>query len=82
METIKFGKEEKAQMVQKVKMYFREELQQDIGGLDAEFLIDFFSEEMGAYYYNNGVYDAAALLTEKVEDINDQLLQLEKPVPR
>ena len=82
MEPIKFGKDEKAQMVQKVKMYFREELDQEIGGFDAEFLIDFFSVEMGSYYYNNGLYDAVALLTEKVEDINDQLLQLEKPIPR
>lgn len=44
MDTIKLGEDEKAQMVQKVKMYFREELDQEIGGFDAEFLIDFFSE--------------------------------------
>lgn len=80
MEKIEFSKEEKAVMTQKVKLYFREELNQDIGGFDAEFLIDFFAEEIGGFFYNRGLYDAETLITEKVSEISDLLLQLEKPV--
>lgn len=80
MEKIDFSKEEKEAMVQKVKMYFREELEQDIGSFDAEFLIDFFAGEMGGFFYNRGLYDAETLISEKVSEISDLLLQLEKPV--
>lgn len=80
MEKINFSKSEKEAMVQKVKLYFREELNQEIGGFDAEFLIDFFAEEMGGFFYNRGLYDAETLINEKVSEISDLLLQLEKPV--
>lgn len=80
MEKIEFSKAEKEAMTQKVKMYFREELKQDIGNFDAEFLIDFFAEEMGGFFYNRGLYDAETMITEKVSEISDLLLQLEKPV--
>jgi uncharacterized protein (DUF2164 family) len=61
-------------------MYFREELTQEIGNFDAEFLIDFFAEEIGGFFYNRGLYDAETLISEKVLEISDLLLQLEKPV--
>jgi uncharacterized protein (DUF2164 family) len=77
---IEFSKEEKEIMIQKVKMYFREELTQEIGNFDAEFLIDFFAEEIGGFFYNRGLYDAETLISEKVSEISDLLLQLEKPV--
>jgi uncharacterized protein (DUF2164 family) len=77
---IEFSKKEKEIMIQKVKMYFREELTQEIGNFDAEFLIDFFAEEIGGFFYNRGLYDAETLISEKVLEISDLLLQLEKPV--
>ena len=80
MEKIEFSKDEKARMIQKVKIYFHEELNQEIGNFDAEFLIDFFAEEMGGFFYNRGLYDAEAMVAEKVSEISDLLLQLEKPV--
>lgn len=80
MGKIEFSKKEKEIMIQKVKMYFREELTQEIGNFDAEFLIDFFAEEIGGFFYNRGLYDAENLISEKVSEISDLLLQLEKPV--
>lgn len=80
MDKIEFTKDEKSLMVKKVQLYFSEELDQDIGGFDAEFLIDFFAEEMGAFFYNRGLYDAETAINEKVSEIADLLVQLEKPV--
>ncbi|MCP4595810.1 DUF2164 domain-containing protein [Neptuniibacter sp.] len=79
MSTIKFSAAEKDQIVDKVKIYFRDRLDQDIGSFDAEFLIDFFSKEVGAYFYNQGLYDAQVLLNEKTEEIGYLIQDLEKP---
>ena len=79
MSDIKFSKEEKEVIVRKIQLYFREELDKEIGSFDAEFLLDFFSEEVGAYYYNRGLIDAQAVLDKKVEDISEAFYELEKP---
>lgn len=80
MEKINFTEEEKRQIVQKLKAFFNEELEQDIGGFDAEFLIDFFADEVGAYFYNRGLYDAQALLSKKFDELADTIYELERPV--
>ena len=79
MATIKFKKEERDQIVQKIQLYFNDELDQKLGQFDAEFLLDFFSNEVGAFYYNRGLLDARAPLQEKVEHIADAIYDLEKP---
>ncbi|KRG83098.1 hypothetical protein ABB34_13025 [Stenotrophomonas daejeonensis] len=79
MENVEFTNEEKAIIVRKIQMYFTEELRQEIGRFDAEFLLDFFSGEVGSYFYNRGLYDAQTLLASKLEDIQDALYQLEQP---
>ena len=78
MSAIEFSKEEKAILVSKLQRYFTEELKQDIGQFDAEFLLDFFSRELGAYYYNHGLHDAQAALSVKLDDIHDAIYQLEQ----
>jgi len=80
MDFIKFSKDEKESIVRKIQMYFDEEFNQKIGQFDAEFLLDFFSEETGAYYYNRGLADAQSILEEKLGTITDALYELEKPV--
>lgn len=79
-EIIKLSADSKADIVKKIKLYFQEELRQDIGQFDAEFLLDFFSEEVGAYYYNQGILDARAVLQAKLETIDDALYEIERPV--
>ena len=79
MSKIEFGKEEKETICRKIQLYFREELEQDIGGFDAEFLLDFFSKEIGPYFYNRGLYDAQAILASRLENINEAIYEIEKP---
>lgn len=78
--SIHFDKEEKQQLIPKIKHYFKEELDQDLGNFDAEFLLDFFSEEVGGYFYNRGIRDALSVLDERVEEVKDAMYLLEKPV--
>lgn len=79
MEKIKFSKKEKEIIVKKIQQYFTKELQQEIGQFDAEFLLDFFAEEFGAYFYNRGLFDAEAILAKRVDDIAGAIHELEKP---
>ena len=79
MNKIEFTEGEKLEITGKVKMYFREELDQDIGSFDEEFLVDFFAEEIGAYFYNRGLYDAEAIIASKVEELSDAIYELERP---
>lgn len=59
----------KVEVVAKLPKYFEDELQQEIGSFDAEFLLDFFSKEVGAYYYNQGLTDALKSFESKMEDV-------------
>ena len=79
MPEIEFTIEEKDILVQKIKRYFIEELDQEIAQFDAEFLLDFFSLEVGPYYYNNGLYDAKTLIEDKLETLTDAFYEIEKP---
>ena len=80
MGDIKFTKDELERMVYKVKAYFNEELDQDIGGFDAEFIIAFFSKELGPHFYNRGLSDAQALFNEKADELSYSVQELEKPI--
>ena len=79
MADIEFTRDEKAAIVRKIRLYFDQELDQEIGQFDAEFLLDFFAEEVGAYFYNRGLYDARAVVEQQVEAIGDSLYEIEKP---
>lgn len=80
MSDIKFSKEETDRIVSKVKDYFSNELDHEIGGFEAEFLIDFMAKEIGPYFYNQGLTDANSLFTEKADELSYSIQELEKPV--
>ena len=79
MSDIKFTKEETDLIVFKIKNYFDKELSQDIGQFDAEFLLDFFANEIGGYFYNRGLLDAQAILEEQIGNITQSFYEIEKP---
>jgi len=76
---VEFDKSEKELLVSKLKGYFREELDQDIGQFDAEFLLDFISEKIGIYYYNRGLNDAQEIFKDRIDSITDAIYELEFP---
>ncbi|WP_064694674.1 DUF2164 domain-containing protein [Rhizobium aegyptiacum] len=78
MKKIEFSKEAKATIVSSIRGYFETELDQPIGALPAEFLLDFFAEEIGAHYYNQGLRDAHAALLRKMEDLAEDIYLMER----
>ncbi|WP_421862003.1 DUF2164 domain-containing protein [Motiliproteus sp.] len=79
MTDIQLSSDDKERIVAKIKTYFNDELDQDIGGFEAEFLIEFFAKEIGAHFYNQGLADARALFAEKAEEVGYLVEELEKP---
>ena len=75
---IKLDDSVKVEVVAKLQKYFQDELQQEIGSFDAEFLLDFFSKEVGGFYYNQGLADALKNFESKMEDVGELIYQLEK----
>ena len=60
MSEIVFSAEDRAVLVDKIKAYCAEELDVELGGFDAGFLLDWIAREMGPAFYNQGVLDAKA----------------------
>ena len=78
MSEIEFSKKEKEILIKRIQLYFTEELDKEIGQFEAQFLLDFFSEEVGLYFYNRGLYDAQTILESKMENITEAIYEIEK----
>jgi len=75
---IKLDDSIKEELVENIKKYFDKELQQKLGSFDAQFLLEFFSAQMGCYYYNQGLADGLKIFENKMEDVVEGLFELEK----
>jgi len=62
-----------------VTAYLKDELDVEIGGMDALLLLDFLAERLGPHYYNQALHDAQALLQAKLEALGEGFYELEKP---
>ncbi|QFY60574.1 DUF2164 domain-containing protein [Rhizobium grahamii] len=78
MKPIEFSKEDKAALIARIQHYFDSELDQPIGLLKAEFVMDFFAKEIGAAYYKQGLEDAQAVLAKRIDDFSDDIYQLQR----
>jgi len=76
---ITFTEDETSILVEKIKNYFENELSSEIGQFDAEFLLAFFSKEIGSYHYNKGLKDAQDIFKSRVESVMDAIYELEVP---
>ncbi len=80
MSDVDLSRDDIERIVHKIKKHFNDELDYDIGGFDAEFLIEFFAKEVGPFFYNKGLSDAQGLLLEKTEELGYLIQELEKPI--
>lgn len=79
---IQFSLQEKQRLIPLIQQYFEEELDQEIGHLAAEFLVDFFLKEIGPFIYNRTLQDVQAMLTQQLAEIDDRLYEMTQPLPR
>jgi uncharacterized protein (DUF2164 family) len=81
MSEIELDEASKQQLIDKLKRYAEEELGIELGGFDARFLLDFFAEQIGCYYYNQGLADALQAMTAKLDECSELVFELEKSPP-
>ncbi len=70
--------ETKAHLVAKIKTYFAQELGEDIGQFDAEFLLEFMGNLIGGAYYNQGLHDAGSLFEGQADRLREALFAMEE----
>ena len=59
--------------------YLKDELDVEVGGFEAVFLLDFILDRLGPHIYNQALYDAQAHVLKKLEALGEAVLDLEKP---
>jgi uncharacterized protein (DUF2164 family) len=64
-----FSKEQTDELRAAIQGYFLDELDLEIGTLQADLFIAFLNEKIGKHYYNLGVTDTIAALKDKAEDL-------------
>jgi uncharacterized protein (DUF2164 family) len=69
--------ESRKQAVASIKRYFADVLEQDIGDLKAEMLLDYFLAEIAPAVYNQAIRDAQRYQQERVTDMDSALFALE-----
>ena len=75
-------KDDRTALARTLRAYLKDELDVEIGGLDAEFLLDVMAERLGPRFYNQGLRDAATALAKRMDVLTEALEELERPVPR
>lgn len=78
MTRIELSKEEKAELIARIQHYFNRELDQPIGLLKAEFVLEFFAKEVGAAYYKKGLEDAQVALARRMDDFSEDVYELQR----
>ncbi|MBT3229013.1 MAG: DUF2164 domain-containing protein [Candidatus Marinimicrobia bacterium] len=76
-----FSREMKDELIQRIQVYFTTEMSQELGNFEAEFLLDFFSKNIGPHYYNQAIRDIQKHLSGYVDTLNERIDELEKPLP-
>lgn len=61
-----------------LRRYFHDELDQELGQLPAEMLVEHIGEHIGKLFYNRGLRDAEGVVRAKVEDVADTLYGMER----
>lgn len=66
---IKLSKEQREDMINKIKLYFDKERDEEIGDLGASLLLDFIAKEIATEFYNLGVLDSFKYIDDRLEDV-------------
>lgn len=82
MAKIELPKDSRDALARALSKYLKDDLDVEVNGFDAVFLLDFITETVGPHFYNQGLYDAQAILAKKTDEIGEAILGLEQAVKR
>ena len=71
------SKDTKKRLIASIKRYFDENMEDEIGDLKADLLLDYFLKEIGPTVYNRAIADAAAFFRERAADLDASCYEVE-----
>jgi uncharacterized protein (DUF2164 family) len=77
---LKIPKEQKMQIIGNIQQYFREEREEEISDLAAEFLMDFMIRQISPFVYNQAIEDAQSIVDQKMASIEEDVYALKLPI--
>jgi uncharacterized protein (DUF2164 family) len=77
---IKMPKEQKNQIISLVQQYFRDERDEEISDLAAEFLMDFMMKQISPFIYNQAINDVQSVLSQKMALLEEDVYALKMPI--
>lgn len=80
MAKIELSKEAREAGARALSKYLKDELDVEVTGFDAQFLLDFGAERLGPIFYNQALADAQAVLKKRIDGVAEAIDELEKPV--
>ena len=80
MSKIELEKPVREALTRALTRYLKDELDVEIGGMDAILFLDFIAEKLGPHFYNQGLADAQVILSKKLEQIAEAIYEIEKPI--
>lgn len=73
-----FSREEKERLVRDLQAYCEGDLDIELGGFQAEFLLDFMVRQLAPHTYNQALKDVEALIWDRTERLNEEISALAK----
>lgn len=75
--TIELSKEARKAAVSSIERYFRENMEEQIGNMTADALLQFFIEEVGPSIYNKAVTDVQTRMQSRVMELDVEVYEEE-----
>ena len=79
---INLPKEQKDEIIQRLRTFYEVERSESIGELAAEQIIDFMLKEIGPFVYNKAIADVRQMMDQKAMQIEEELYAMEKSIMR
>lgn len=79
---IKLPKEKKDLIISEIQEYHLKEHGEELGIIASENLFEFFTQQLGPIFYNQGVQDAKQLVAQLLLNVEDDISSLERPLHR
>ena len=77
---LKVDKQQKIALAKAVRDYLVNELDVEVSGLQCEMLLDHVAEVVGPAFYNQGLRDAQAVISRRMDDAASDIDVLEQPL--
>ena len=67
--SIEIDQQKKKILIEKIKVFYSKEMEEEIGEFKAKKLMDFFMNELAVQIYNMAVEDAKEYMSQRIEDL-------------